>query len=143
MLHSNNQNIDLQISMNKRTHFFMKIYISHTLFSMFLWSVRDEWRQGQTSILTQLLLFDHSSTSSASWQGLLNRSSLRTTALSLQADPHSSLPVSTLSTATATYLYSFITSTCFRVFFCLFILVHLFIDGSVKGQYITIIFVNT
>ena len=41
--------------MNQRTHFFIKICISHTLFSMFLWYVRDEWRQGQTAILTQLL----------------------------------------------------------------------------------------
>ena len=36
---------------------------------------------------------DHSSTSSASWLGLLNRGSLRTTALSLQAGFHSGLPV--------------------------------------------------
>ena len=33
--------------MNKQTHFFIRIYISHTLFSkglMFLWCVRDGWR---------------------------------------------------------------------------------------------------
>ena len=33
--------------MNERTHFFIKIYLSHTLFSkelMFLWCVRDGWR---------------------------------------------------------------------------------------------------
>ena len=33
--------------MNERTHFFIKIYISHTLFSkglMILWCVRDGWR---------------------------------------------------------------------------------------------------
>ena len=42
--------------MNELIHFFIKIRISHTLFSIFLWCVRDEWRQGQTSILTQLLL---------------------------------------------------------------------------------------
>ena len=45
--------------MNDRTHFFIKICISPTLFSkgwMFLWYMRDGWRQGQTAILTQLLL---------------------------------------------------------------------------------------
>ena len=42
--------------MKERTHFFIKICISHTLFSMFLWCVRDEGRQGQTAILTQFLL---------------------------------------------------------------------------------------
>ena len=33
--------------MNERTHFFIKIYLSHTLFSkglMFQWCVRDGWR---------------------------------------------------------------------------------------------------
>ena len=43
--------------MNKQTHFFMKICISHTLFSMFLWCMRDERRQRQTAILTQILLW--------------------------------------------------------------------------------------
>ncbi len=68
--------------MNERIHLFVKLYISHTLFSkglMFLWCVRDGWRQGQTAILTQLLLLTISrcvifknplSTSSASWLGL-------------------------------------------------------------------------
>ena len=46
---------------NERTNalLYKKIRISHTLFSkglMFLLCVRDEWRQGQTAILTQLLL---------------------------------------------------------------------------------------
>ena len=88
------------------THLFIRICISYTLFSrglMFLLCVRDGWRQGQTAILTQLLLLTIArcvifknplSTSSASWQGLLNRVSLRATALSLQADPHPGLPVS-------------------------------------------------
>ena len=43
-------------SMNERIHFFIKICISHALLSMFLWCVRDEWRQGKTAILTQLPL---------------------------------------------------------------------------------------
>ena len=44
--------------MNERTHF-TKICIFYTLFSkglMFLLCVSDEWRQGQTVILTQVLL---------------------------------------------------------------------------------------
>ena len=67
---------------------------------MFL-CVRDEWRQGQTATLSQLLLLTIArcvifknplSTSSASWLGLLNRGSLRATTLSLQTGPHSGLP---------------------------------------------------
>ena len=47
LLYSHNHNIDFRTSMNERTHFFIKIYISPTLFSkglMFLWCVRDGWR---------------------------------------------------------------------------------------------------
>ena len=79
---------------NEWTNIFLyEKYIPHTLFSkglMFLWYVRDEWRQGQTAILTQLLrltiaccvIFKNPlSTSSASWLGLLNRGSLRPIAL--------------------------------------------------------------
>ena len=93
---------NLRTSMNDRTHFFIKICISHTLFSMFLWCVRDRRRQGQTTILTQLLLLTIArcvifknllSTSSASWLELLNRGSLRATAFSLQAGLHYGLPV--------------------------------------------------
>ena len=59
VLYRHNHNIDLRASMNERTHLFIKIYISHTLFSKgltFLWRVRDGLKQGQTAILTQLLL---------------------------------------------------------------------------------------
>ena len=64
------------IKHNLRTHFFIKIYLSKGL--MFLWCVRDGWWQGQTAILTQLLLLTIArcvifknplSTSSASWLG--------------------------------------------------------------------------
>ena len=46
---------------NERTNtlLYKNIYLSHTLFSkglMFLLCVRDEWRQGQTAILTHILL---------------------------------------------------------------------------------------
>ena len=73
---------------------------------------------------------DHSSTSSTSWLGLLNRGLLRATAHSLDfLSP-------TNSTAAGTCLYSFITPTCFCFFFRLFTQVSL-IDSSVKGQYTT------
>ena len=96
---------DLHNSMKERPYFFIKIYIPHTLFSkglMCLWCVRDEWRQGQTAILNQLLRLTIAccvvfksplSSSFTSWLGLLNRDLLRATALSLQASPHCGLPV--------------------------------------------------
>ena len=133
--------------MTNETHLFIKICISHTLFSkglIFLWCVRDRWRQGQTAILTQLLLTiarcvifkNPLSMFSASWLGLLNRGSLRATALSLQAGPHSGVPV-TNSLNGRRHLPMF-----FHNFHLLPLLPLIYtgaslIDGSVKGQYIT------
>ena len=139
MLYSPNDNIDLRTSMNERTHFFVKLFFPHTLFSgglMFLLCVRDGWRQTDCYIDPTSSL-DHSSTSSTSYLGLLNMGSLRAISLILQAGPHSGLPLLTNSTATGTCLYSSITPTCFRFFSRLFALVHFLIDGLVKGQYTT------
>ena len=121
--------------MNERTHF-IKIYISHTLFSMFLGCVRDKWRQGQTAILTQLLLLTIAAllphlgwncSTGDRWGPQFSVCKLTLTLAFLSP---------TNSTATGTCLYSFITPTCFRFFFCSFTQMHLLIDGSVKGQYI-------
>ena len=133
--------------MNEWTHFFLKICISHTLFSkglMFLWCVGDGWRQGQTAILTQILLLTIAccvifknplSTSSASWLGLLNQGSLRETALSrgilsLQDSWSSCLQLN--STAAGIFLYSFIMPTYFCFFFCLFTQVYLWLTAQSK-----------
>ena len=80
--------------------------------------MRDGWRQGQTAILTQLLLTiercvifkNPLSTSSASWLKLLNRGSLGATALSrgilsLQAGLHSCCCIVTTN---YTYIYIYI-----------------------------------
>ena len=119
---------NLRTSMNDQTNFFIKICISHTLFSkglMFLWCVRDGGRQGQTAILTQLLLLTIAccdifknplTTSSASWLGLLNQGrwgpqpSVCKLALTL------AFLSPTNSMATSICLYSFIMPTCFRFF---------------------------
>ena len=110
------------------------MYLSRFILDVSVVCVRDGWRQGQTAILTQLLLLtiarfvifkNPHSTSFASWLGLLNRESLRVTALSLQAGPHSGLLVPTASTTASICLYFFITPNCFLFFFCLFTQVHL------------------
>ena len=136
--------------MNKWTHFFIKICISHTLFSkglMFLWGVRDGWRQGHTAILTQLLLltitrwviFKNSlSTSSASWLELLNQGLLRATALSLQVGPHSGLPVSNWLNCCRHQAIFFHNAHLLPLLLPLIYTGASLIDGSVKGQYVTI-----
>ena len=127
--------------MTNETHLFIKICIPYTLFSkglMFLWCIRNEWRRGQTAILTQLLFLTIArsiifknplSNSCASWLGLLNRGSLRATALSLEGDPHSGLPITTASKAAGICRYSFISPTSFRFFLHLFTLVHLWLTA--------------
>ena len=141
------------MNFNERTHFFIKIYLSHFILERVDVSVVCErWaeRQGQTAILTQLLLLTIAhcvifknpfSTSSASWLGLLNRGSLRAVAPNRAFSVYKLvLTLASLSptdsTTTVICLYSVITPTCFHFFFHLFTQVHL-IDGSVKGQYTT------
>ena len=115
--------------MNERTHFFIKIYISHTLFSMFLWCVRDEWRQGQTAILTQLLLLTIAAllpylgwgcSTGSCWGPQPSVCKLALTLAFLSP---------TNSTAAGTCLYSFLTTTCFHLFFHWFTQVHLWLTA--------------
>ena len=119
------------------TLLYKNMYLSHFILDVFV--VCERWVETETDCyINPTPSLDHSRTSSTSWLGLLNRGLLKATALSLQAGPHSGLPVPTNSTATGTCLYSFITPTCFCFFFCLFTQVHLLIDSSVKGQYTTL-----
>ena len=79
---------------------------------------------------------DHSSTSFASWLASLNRGSLRAQSPKSAAGSHFDILSPTASNRPGIWLYYFLMSTCFR----LFTPVHLLIDGSTEGQYITIIF---
>ena len=110
--------------MNERTHFFIKIYLSHFILKRVdvgcVWEV--SWRRGQTVILTQSSSHDHSSTSSSSWLGLLNHGSLRATS------PHSAswfshwhpisnwleLQLELTEAVYGTWLYNCLMPTCFR-----------------------------
>ena len=100
MLYSCNKNIsgniikhNLRTSMNERTHFFIKIYLSHFILERIDVSVLCErWVEtGTDCYIDPTSALDHStlcylqestSTSSSSWLGLLNQGSLRLTALS-------------------------------------------------------------
>ena len=102
MLYSHNHNADLRTSMNERTHFFIKIYISPFILERVDVSVVCEWwmETGTDCYIDPTSSLDHSTrcclqkpTSSASCLVLLNRRSLRATAVNLQTGPHSGLPV--------------------------------------------------
>ena len=102
-------------STNEQIHFFIKIYLSHFILERWcLLYVRNEWRQGWTAILTQVLPFDHSSTSFSSWLRLLNRESLRAQSPLSAAGSHFGILSPTASNRLGTWLYYCRTPTCFR-----------------------------
>ena len=121
--------------MTNETNLFIKICISHDLFSkrlMFLWCVRDEWRQGQTAILTNFFSWPwHAVLSSRTHLALLPHLSWScSTGDRWGPQPSVCKLVLTLvflsptnSTAAGVCLYSFITPTCF----CFFTLLHLWL----------------
>ena len=91
----------------------------------FLLSVRDEWWQGQTAILSQLLLL----TIAASQLGLLNCGRWGPQPLVCKLALTLAFLSPTNSTVAFTCLYSFITPTCYRFFFRLFTQMHLWLTA--------------
>ena len=129
--------------MNERTHFFIKIYL--TLYSQKDWCflcVSGEWRQGRTIILTQRSS-NHSSTSSSSWLGLLNRGSLWAQSPLSAADSQFSILSPTCSNCnwlkpSVSWLYFCLTPTCFC---CSSAYLHRCISwltARSRGQYVTV-----
>ena len=123
--------------MNERTRFFIKI--SLTLYSRkgdvsCVWEM--SWRRVQTVILTQSSS-DHSSTSSLSWLGCSTEGHWGPKALSLQADSHAGILTPTDSNRPRHLVILLSHARLLPLFFRLFTQVHLLIDGSVEGQYIT------
>ena len=124
-------------SMNERTHFFIKIYLSHFILERV--DVSCVWE----AILTPSSS-DHSSTSSSSWLGLLNRGSLgAASSQSANWFSHWHLVPNWLQlqlTQAACVLVIFLFDAhLLPLFFRLFTQVHLLIYSSVEGQYVTIV----
>ena len=129
--------------MNERTHFFIKIYLSHFILERvdvgYMWEV--SWRWGQTATywsqvlptiaallpylgwVAQPWVTEGPKPSVCRW---FSRGHLVPNWLQLQLE--------LTQAVRGTWLYNCLTSTCF----CLFTQVHLLIDGSVEGQYITL-----
>ena len=156
-------------SMNERTHFFIKIYLSHFIRKGWCWlCVRGELETGtDCHILTQSSSRDYSSTSSSSWLGCSTVGRWRPK--SSGAGSHSAGILSPTAPGTEltsnwllksswrppasggrTHPYRIQPRPQVKVifrhpqlgapaspFFCLFTQVHLLIDGSVEGQYVT------
>ena len=117
-----------------------KNIISHTLFLKgWCWlCVRDELETGTDSYIDPKFFFDHSSTSFSYWLGCSTVGHWGPKALSLQADSHASILSPTDSNRLALVILLF-NVHLLPLFFRLFTQVHLLIDGSVEGQYITLL----
>ena len=104
---------------------------------MFLWCVWEmSWRRGQTAILTKVLLTKAALLSHLGW-GCSTVGHWGPKALCLPlALTSASCPQQT-QTAPGTWLYYCLNVHLLPLFFHFFTQVHLLIDGSVEGQYIT------
>ena len=105
--------------MNERTHFFIKKYISHTLFSKGLMLVVCERWAGDGDRLPHIdpSSSDHSSTSFSSWLRSLHRGSLRAQSPLSAAGSHFGILSPTDSNwfkPPVSWLYSCLTPTCFH-----------------------------
>ena len=90
-------------SMNERTHFFIKIYLSHFIRKGWCWlCVRGKLETGTDCYILTQGSSDHRNTSFSSW--LLNRGSLRAQALCLPLALNSASCPQLTPTATATEL---------------------------------------
>ena len=130
--------------MNERTHIFIKIYPSHFILERVdigcVWEV--SWRRGQTAtywpkvLLTIAALLSHLGWVAQKWvtEGpkppdchWLSIRHLVTNWLQVELE--------LTQAVCGTWLYNCLTHTCFR----LFTQVHLLIDCSVEGQYVTLL----
>ena len=124
-------------SMNERIHFFIKIYLSHFILERVMFFVCERWVETRTGCYFDPSSSDHSSTSSSSWLGMLNHGSLMAQSPLSAAGSHTGIltPTNSNHLGHLVILLSYV--HLLPLFFRLFTQVHLLIDGSVEGQYIT------
>ena len=136
LLYSRNTNISRNIikhnvrtSINERIHFFIKIYLSHFIHERVMFVVCERSVEtGTDCYIDPNSSRDHSSTSSVGYWG---PKALR---LPLALNSTSCLQLTRTVWAPGILLFNF---HLLFLFFRLFTQVHLLIDGSVEGQYIT------
>ena len=125
-------------SMNERIHFFINICLSHFILERVMFLVCERWVETRMGCY-----FDpssscyHSSTSSSSWLELLNLGSRRAQSPPSAAGSHFGILSPTNSNRPGHLIILLSHTHLLPLFFRLFTQVHLLIDGSVEGQYIT------
>ena len=139
---------NIRTSMNERTHFLIKIYLSQFILESVdvgcVWEMT--WRRGQIVILTQSSS-DNSSTSSSSWLGCSTVGHRGPKALCLPLALISASCPQLTPTGSNCLVHQVIQLSHVHIlplFFRLFTQVHLLTDSSVEGQYVTVIlFIQT
>ena len=130
---------NIQTSMNERTHFFIKIYLSHFILKGWCWwCVRDELETGTDCYFDPKFFFDHSSTSFSSCLGCstVGHWGPKALCLLLALTPASWIQLTQTICALVILLFN---AHLLPLFFCLFTQVHLLIDDSVEGQSIKVV----
>ena len=129
--------------MNERTHFFIKIYLSHFILERVIFLVCERWVETRTDCyFDPKFFFDHSSTSFSPWLSCstVGHRGPKALCLPLTLNLASCLQL----TPTGSNRLGHMVILLFNVhllplFFRLFTQVHLLIDGSVEGQYVTVV----
>ena len=122
---------------DERTHFFTKIYLSHFIFDVSV--VCERWVETGTDFyIDPSSSLGNSSTSSASWLGLLKRGSLGPLWHSWFSLWHFCIRLTQRHRGHLPIFFFFPDVHLLPLLFRLFTQVHLLIDGSVEGQYITV-----
>ena len=122
LLYSHNTNIsrdiikhNIRTSMNERTHFFIKIYLSHFILEKVMFVVCGRWARDRDRLLYWPKFFLTIATFlSHLGLGLLNRGSLRAQSPLSIAGSHFGILSPTDSNRLGTWSYYCLTSTCFR-----------------------------
>ena len=129
---------NIRTSMDERTHFFIKTYLSHFILKRVMFLVCERWvGDGHRLSFWPKFFLAHSSTSFSSWLGLLNRGSLRAQSPLSAAGSHFGIFSPTDSNHPGQLVILLSHAHLLLLFFRLFTQVYLLIDGSVEGQYIT------
>ena len=123
--------------MNERIHIFIKIYLSHFIFERVNFLLCERWVETRTDCYFDPSSSDHNSTSFSSWLGLINRGSLRAQSPLSAAGSHFGILSPTHSNHPGHLVILLSDIHLLPLFFRLFTQVHLLIEGSVEGQYIT------
>ena len=148
LLYTRNTNIsrniikhNIRTSMNERKHFLIKKYnLSLVILERVMLVVCERWVGDRDWLLYWPKFFlTHSSTSSSSYLGLLNRGSLRVQSPQSAAGSHFGIFSPTNLNRPGHLVILLYHVHLLPLFFCLFTQVHLLIEGSVESQYITLL----